>query len=233
MAERRWRTDATRKWLRELTGIVLGVLIALALGEAADAVRWRMRVAQAKAAMRQESSGNRFNVVERRLYTPCVARRLVEIDAILRSAWRTGRLPPLGMVGMPGSRIVETAAYDVATSEGTPMHMDRGDARDIAIAYGLGARDWPNAVAAERDLWATLSMLQQPGGPVDSNVLAMLTEARARAARAAEDVALLSRQVDEEYAKRGVPIEWGRYGDLAGLTRYVRARPLCRPLSSG
>jgi hypothetical protein len=51
---RRYLNDRARKFLREVTSIVLGVLIALAIGEVAEAVRWRVRVGNSMAAIRQE-----------------------------------------------------------------------------------------------------------------------------------------------------------------------------------
>jgi hypothetical protein len=222
--------ERRQKFLREVGSVVLGVLIALGIGEVADAVRWQVRVRNSVAAMRQESAGNRFNVVERLLQAPCVDRKLRDIARVLHDAQRTGRLPPIAEVGRPSIRVVETASYDMALSDGTPMHMDRGDARDVALAYQLGARNWADHAAREQDGWATLSLLQQPGGPVDGNVLATLLEVRARMAATAEQVLSLAKEADRFYANETVPVEYGAYRDLHGLADATRRRAICRPL---
>ncbi len=223
-----WRSERGRDFARELALIVLGVLIALGIGEVADAVRWRVRVHHAAASMRTESAGNRFNAVERRLVAPCLERRLAEIDTVLRMAWRSGSLPPADAIGRPAARPFETAAWDVATADGTVAHMDRGDARDVALTYEI-LQVFVRTSEEERDLWDTLSMLEQPGGRADSNVLATLSEARARAAQKAKDVTTMAEQLDDLLAKHRVPVEWGKYGDLAGLIRNARSRPICQP----
>ena len=130
---------------------MLGVLIALGIGEAADAVRWRVRVHQATAAMRTESAGNRFNAVERRLVARCFERRLAQIDAVLRTAWRSGSLPRADAIGRPAARPFETAAWDVAIADGTVIHMNRGDARDVALSYEI-LKVFARSSEDERDL---------------------------------------------------------------------------------
>lgn len=227
----RWRLgERQAKFAREVGGIVLGVLIALAIGEIADALRWQARVGNSLAAVREELAGNRFNLAERSLAQPCIERRLAAIGAILAAARRTHVLPDVAGIGSPGRRPIESAAFEVAKSEGVPLHMPHDDARDMALAYLLAADTHAAETEQERQAWTTLRLIEHAPGPVDGDLLATMlqawTEARSRAAA----IVPLARQGDALLAAHRLPVEWGSYGDRAGLVRYWRATAFCRPL---
>jgi hypothetical protein len=58
------------------------------------------------------------------------------LNQILKDARRTGVLPDIRTVGQLGVRLTDQSAYEVAKSEGAPLHMNRDDARELAIRYG-------------------------------------------------------------------------------------------------
>lgn len=224
----RWfRSERGQKFVREIGSVVLGVLIALAIGEVADAVRWRVRVDNSLVAMRTESAGNRFNVVERRMVAPCVERRLREIGAVLDTARRTGRLPMVQPFGRPPVRSIETAAYDVAQSEGAPLHMSIGQARDIALAYSLGTATWREVVAREQDHWSLLAIIALRDGPIDGDLLSTLAQAQADA----RDARQIAKQANRFYSRLAIPVEYVQYRDLAGLIAFSKRRAICQPLT--
>ena len=124
-------TEKQRKFAREVGGVVLGVLIALGIGEIADALRWKARVQKSMSAINTELSGNRFNIVERRATQSCIDARLEAIGRLLKAARTTSMLPEVRSVGRMGARLTESAAYDAAKSQGVPLHMDATKARDL------------------------------------------------------------------------------------------------------
>jgi len=169
-------SEKRAKFVREVGSVVLGVLLALAIGEIADAARWKLRVARSMDAMRAEIGGNRYNFAERRAYQACIDRRLKEIGAVLREARRTGVLPNLDDFGRPGMRLTENAAFEVAKSEGVPLHMDGARAREIAAIYA-SSDIYRSITAEEAESWGTLKLLQAAPGPVSDGLLTALLQA--------------------------------------------------------
>ena len=46
-------------------------------------------------------------------------------------------LPEVHSVGNPSARLFVSAAFDVAKAEGTPQHMDRTKAQEVASLYEM------------------------------------------------------------------------------------------------
>lgn len=222
-------SERHRKFAREVGSVVLGVLIALAIGEAADALRWQWRIGQAMIAIRSELSNNRFNLAERRIYQPCVEQRLKKIGQILQTARRTRALPTLGNIDRPGMRLMESYAYQVAISEGTPARMNPDRARELARFYGFF--DTYLLVAREEaDDWRRLSLLETAGGPVSDDLLVSLLEAWASASANAKLVGLMADQQDSSLKEFGIPIEYFvEIPNYAAVVSYARDSK-CRPL---
>lgn len=230
-APRRRLTERQSKFLREVGSVVLGVLIALGIGEVADWGRWQWRVAAGTEAMRAELAGNRFNFAERRVYQPCVTQRLAEIGGILAEARRTHRLPQIVGIGSPGRRPTESSALDTATGEGVLLHMPRENARKYTANYRMGAY-YDQETQAEFTPWATLALLDGAPGPIDSDLLATLLDAWAQAKDHAIWVGLVAEQSDETLKADGIAIEGlppgATYESFDGRTR--KRISLCHPL---
>lgn len=222
---KRWRQLA-----REVGSIVLGVLIALSIGEVADAVRWHVRLGRSETAMRIEMAGNRFNLAERWLLRPCVNRRLDEIQSLITAAEAGAPLPVIATIGRLPARVSERAAFDVALSEGVLLHTDVGTARDIALAYDVTVDDFAQQIAAEQSAWTTLTMIERAAGPLDGDTILALRQAIAQARAAAAAIDMSIARSDKLLGGAGVPIEYGQYRTASGLEAALRASSLCRPL---
>lgn len=227
--------ERTRKWLREVAGVVVGVLIALGIGEIAEWARWQWRVSVSREAMRTELSGNRFNVTERLAYQACLERRLKAIGAILAEARRTHRLPHVGRIASPGRRVSEQTALDVATGEGVFLHMPRTEAREIATLYRMSVTYYEGEVVPELENWAQLTLIQDAPGPIDGDLLASLLEAWAGATNRASWAGVIARQTDRSLAEHGIPIE-GENGpmeeaELAAFRKKFQEQAICKPLT--
>ncbi|MEI9850284.1 MAG: hypothetical protein WDN24_04785 [Sphingomonas sp.] len=170
-------TDARRKFVREVGSVVLGVLIALAIGELADAARWKWRVNNSLQAVAVELGGARVNLEERIALQPCMERRIAQIGAILKQARRTHSLPDVKAIGAPSSQLVVNSAFQVAQSDGVFLHMDLERARWLASIYTLVTTAYLNLTEQEHQSWRTLRLLENSPGEVDSDLLASLLQA--------------------------------------------------------
>ena len=94
-------SERHRKFAREVGSVVLGVLIALGLGEAATEIRWRFDAADARSAMLTDLERDAGVMHERQLARPCIERRLRDVDALLRQARQSGELPLVSTIGRP------------------------------------------------------------------------------------------------------------------------------------
>jgi len=207
VARRRFRlSEKQSKFAREVGSVVLGVLIALGIGEVADWGRWQWRVSVSEAAMRAELSGSRFNFAERRSYQACMTQRLEDMGAILAEARRTHRLPDIADIGSPGRRPTLFGALDSATSEGTLLHMRRERANDYTGIYAM-ARYYDAEIEQESQPWATLQLLVHAPGPIDGDLLATLLDAVAQAKMHTRWVGVIAEQSDDELARLGIGIQ--------------------------
>jgi hypothetical protein len=223
-------TETQRKFAREVGSVVLGVLIALGIGEIAEAVRWKLRVDSSVAAMTSELGDNRLIMLERATYQPCVDNRLAEIGLLLSDARKTSRLPLVQHLGKPGARLMQTAAFDVAKSEGIPLHMDRTQARGLAWLYGA-SDTFVGFAEKERDYWSTLTLLENAPGPISDDLLTDLLHAWAGASREGYSVGMLANQVGAALAEGGVPVGYDEETpNRKALAKSLQDASLCRPL---
>lgn len=218
------------KLAREVGSIVLGVLIALGIGEIAEAARWKLRVDSSTSAMTQELKQNHYIYVERTIVQPCIEDRLGEIQAILLTARNTGVLPKIENVWGPGGRFMQSTAFDVSNSEGVPLHMNSAKAHELAQIYQAG--DYYRVAAEkEREYWTNLFMLKYYAGRMDAEMLGLLLESLAGAKTYGAEVAILAQQAHDELTKAGISVEYEpEFPNHAALTRMIQSHPLCKPL---
>jgi hypothetical protein len=223
-------TEKQSKFAREVGSVVLGVLIALGIGEVAEAARWKVRISSSMAAMRAELGGNRYNLVERRAYQDCVEKRLTDIGQVLQAARRTGILPDVREVGRPGLRLNESAAFEVAKSEGILLHMRRKQARDLSGAYG-GIEAYRAMADEEQSSWRPLQLLQGAPGPISDDLLTDLLQAWASASDHSFLMGLIVQQQDDLLGRLGFAVEYNaEEPDRSALTKGARGRAICQPM---
>jgi uncharacterized membrane protein len=198
-------TEKQIKFAREVGSVVLGVLIALGIGEIAEAVRWKIRVDNSMKAVRIEMAGNRWNLAERVAFQPCLERRLEAIGAILAEARRTGALPRIETAGTTAYRMIDTSAFEVAQSEGVPLHMDRGEARQVALLHDMSTRLYGDLAEKEQESWRTLQLIEGPGGPIGGDLVTVLLQAWINAKSQGRLIGIMALQGDSKMAEFGIP----------------------------
>ena len=223
-------SEKQRKFAREVGSVVVGVLIALGIGEIAEAARWKVRVQTSMAAINAELSGNRYNLVERRAQQSCIEQRLAAIGRLLKEARKSGVLPDVQSVGGLAARMTQGAAYEVAKSEGVPLHMDRARASELATLY-YGSAAYGALTEAERDDWQTLKLLENAPGPVSEDLLTAMLQAWSSATGEAHLIGIVAQQIDDFMAHLGVSVTFDSETPNAKvLARQVKNSGMCRQL---
>lgn len=226
-------SERQRKFAREVGGIVLGVLIALGLGEVATGIRWRFDAAESRSAMLTDFERDAGVMHERQLARPCIERRLRDVDALVKQARRSGVLPLVSTIGRPPTRPLVTAAWDMGVSSGVLPHLSRSDASGFSTAFDM-IEEMGDDVKRQSALWAKLAALENASGPVSQEFLAelMFTTAELRKGSAYVDTVAgqivdMGKAVGKLDYRLILDRENGSAADVAGG---LRSMPICKPL---
>jgi hypothetical protein len=150
-------------------------------------------------------AGNRWNLTERVAFQPCLDRRLEAIGIVLERARRTGILPRIETAGTTAYRMIDTAAFEVAWSQGVSLHMDPSEARQVALLYDMSTGLYGELAEKEQDSWRTLQLLEGPGGPVGGDLVTMLLQAWVNAKSQGKLIGIMALQGDRKMAEFGIP----------------------------
>lgn len=226
-------SERHKKFAREVGSVVLGVLIALGLGEIATSIRWRFDATDARSAMLADFQRDAGVMHERMLVWSCIERRLRDVDGIIRKAKESGVLPMIGTIGRPPIRPVVTAAWDTAVSSAVLPHLSRADADGFSTNF-----DMINEMAADMKeqsrLWARLAVLEGTPGPVSPEVLAELMFTTAELRKGSAYVDMVAGQIVATGKQIGKLDYWlildRENGVQADVIAWLRTRPICKPL---
>jgi hypothetical protein len=226
-------TNGWRVFFGEVGVIVLGVLIALFIGVIADAIRWRVRAGELREAIKGELAINAGVQEERALVQPCLARRLDQIDTLLRAARRSGSLPAIGEIGRPPTRPVTLDSWDLASGSEALLYFDSAEVKQLSAHYdALGmARE---QIVAEQENWSTLRAVEQAEGPISDNLLSDLTTVVGRLQFQSYLNGIQAEQGVDFTKRFGVKpsyfILFDKDEPRSEMLASVRERPVCKPL---
>ncbi len=223
----------SRAFLGEVGIIVLGVLVALGIGEVADDLRWDARANDTVWSIRAEWAQNGGVFEERLLVQPCLDRRLAELKSIVREARQSGRLPDLSEIGRPPIRPLTTDSWKQVTASETLLHMDADQGRLFTAGYSQVER-YASSVLVEIDMWASLRVLERSPGTISGPLLAEVETTLARL----EDKSYMNGVVAEQEFRSGrslgIPTSYflliDREGSREDAFRQLRDRPICKAL---
>lgn len=229
-------SESARKFVREVGSIVLGVLIALGIGEMADKARWYARAAKSTRAMNVELARAAGVLDERVLAQPCLDRRIEELDRIVRAALASGSLPDIGEIGGPPLRPVQTAAWDDAVGSGTLLHINDRKRSQLSLDYPL-LGGYPQMVGQEAQLWATLHIIEAVPGRVSDDLLVEAAKTIALLRGMTRYAGLSARQMRDSIASGGNAPSYflilDREGARKEIVDTIPSRTICRPLMPG
>jgi hypothetical protein len=169
-----------RNMMRDVGEIVLGVLIALALGAVATQIGWEVDVWRAKQAIANELGEAVGQGVQRQRADRCIETKLASFAEILDEAEASGRFPAIGDLGSPLVRTWSTDVWDSTRNADIASQMDRETLDDLSGVYRFIA-DIDAATKAEVAAWTELFAIVGPGREADPVELRALRAALARA----------------------------------------------------
>ena len=227
-------SERHRKFGRDVGSVVLGVLIALGIGEIAEAIRWEVRAKTAETAIRTELSRDAGVFEERALIEKCLERRLGELNAIVAAARRSGQLPQIGEIGRPPLRPIEYAAWDSTSGSETLLHIDSERRKFLGLIYSqMGG--YAERVFAEQEMWAALKVLENSPGAISDDLLADAAATLARLTFVGWangiDASQLAAYIKGQGIQTSYFIIFDREGRREEVFATMKQRPICRPLT--
>jgi hypothetical protein len=154
-----------REFAVEIGTIVIGVLIALAAEQVAEAVHDRHVAEEARRNVRAEATLD-LNFVKGRLDdVACVDWRLDELAALLARAGEGPLNPAPGWIGHPGTIPMFTARWASATASGRSSLFSSDEQATFGGLYGLFVR-FDEHQQREQVAWAHLRALETWTGPL-------------------------------------------------------------------
>lgn len=223
-----------QKFVRDVGGIVLGVLIALALGEVAEAVRWQLRAAKTNAAINVELARVAGVLDERVMVQPCLEKRLRELESLLRSARATHLLPDIAEIGRPPYRPTQSAAWSDAVSSGALLHLSATRRATLSLNYPI-IESYDEDLKDEQDLWASLRVLEGAHGPISDDLLTEASLSVARLQYFSPMNGLSANETLEDIQKASVASSYfiilNREGSRSEVASALQSRPICRALT--
>ncbi|QNN65968.1 hypothetical protein H9L12_05515 [Sphingomonas rhizophila] len=221
---------------RDILVTILGVLIALWIGEKADDARWRSKAANASDAIDRELAVSAATFVERALLQPCLTRRLAELDRIVASVRAGQSLPKVGEFGATPYRALESASWDDALNSGAIAYMPEGNKSSLASTYPA-IKEFNQNIGEEQRLWYRLRLIENSPGPLSESMVTELATSlklltyRVRLNGLIADQLLLmtkGRRIEPD-----LTAIFGPDATLASLRHDVQKRKICQPLPVG
>lgn len=139
--------------------VTLGVLIALAAQQVAEALHDRSTAAVTRAEVADELNSNLMSVVLRQSSEPCIHRRLGELRAIVTQWEETGSFKTPNWVSQAPVIEIELSRYDAALSAGR-LTLLSGEEQYRMGAVAARIRKFDEWQIAERIPWGQLRSLQ-------------------------------------------------------------------------
>lgn len=226
MVSARWKSKVKRrKMLRDVGEIVLGVLIALALGAIANEIGSEVEVWRANQAIANELGEAVGQGLQRQRADACIERKLSTFATILDRAETSGRLPPVGDLGRPLLRTWSTDVWNSTRSANIASQMDRERLDDLSGVYRFIARI-DEATDREADAWIELFAMVGPGRAIAATEIRDLRSALSRARAAHRSIVGSSVWLDALTRKLGLPVNRDAVDQYAAPSIRVYCAPI-------
>jgi hypothetical protein len=162
-----------REFFHEVAIVVLGILVALALGEAVERARWADQVQAARGAIHREMSFDLAEFTDRLRVAPCIDRNLAEAQRRIDEAAASGTTPASAANMQTPGRLILLGDYQAQQAAQNLVHFPPAELSALGLWYDqVGAlKEWNNVEGAA---WTTLDLLAAPGaklGPFDIALL--------------------------------------------------------------
>jgi hypothetical protein len=154
-----WR--GARAYAKEIGTIVVGVLIALAAGQAVEAWNWRREVVTERASLRDEARENLSAAAYRIAEQPCMERRLAELEEGFRRQAK-GMAPGFRRpLTRPPIWVASTGTWDIAVSGQALGHMPHNEKLAFSDAFDA-YKEFAQLRNEEDAVWRRLALVNHP-----------------------------------------------------------------------
>lgn len=217
-----------REFAIEIATIICGILIALALEQAVEALRWSHEVGQTRKRLSVELGALMGQAEFRSRESGCVERRLDALAAIVDQAADRGRLPAVAEPSYPSLFIWGTGVWQSTQSAQTVAHLEAAELRGYSDAYKfIGVVDESNR--AEARVWTTLYGLAGPGRRFDAADAATLRQAIGEARYLDSYIGGMGVRAHQVLDAYHIRFETRRYDKV--LSRRIETLPICQPIA--
>lgn len=217
-----------REFAGEVGVIVLGVLIALGLGQVAASIHDRIIAGEARDAVRAEVRENLWWMEVRERREPCVRRRLAELGDLLARARRGESIPLVQHLGRVPHAKITTLRWQANAQAGRASLFPEDEQRSLGNVYYTTEQFW-DAQAREEVTWAKIRFVQDltQYSPQDVHDLAIfLAEARSE-----NYILLLTLKRAHQWAKR-LQLDAANPGAEINLAPYENREQICQPITA-
>jgi hypothetical protein len=226
-------TRGVRSFLGEVGIIVLGVLLALLIGEVANAIRQRVEANRAMEAVRADMIDNSSAFEVAPLYVDCANRRLDAVSQEITQVRRTGRLRNIGEIGIPGATTLRSGSWESAVANRDTLFIDAARIADLTDYHELLGQYRALQEQANLD-WARLGLLTHAAGSMDENTMATVRQTVVELRYRTKMVGLIARLLLETHQGLGFPVVYAPFNGVSRtkeeVFRSVQAGPFCQRL---
>jgi hypothetical protein len=209
-----------REFLKEYAIIVVGVLTALAGEQIVERVHERQVVAETRENIRRELADDFLVFGKRKTVQGCIASRLDEVGALLRTAGTAGYKPP-SWIGRPQVWNVGTTRWEAAAQAGRTSLFDADEQAHYGGIYTSLAAVRA-AEDSEQQAWAQLRALEGDPAPSPA-VVASLKLALQQARFQDWNVRISLGQAEDDAASLRLP---------EGHTNLAGSQSVCLPIQT-
>jgi hypothetical protein len=209
-----------RDFAGEVGVIVLGVLIAIGLGQVVDMMRWRAEVRDARAALGDDMAQSNRVFAYRVAAHDCVARRLDRLNAIIEASAKHQPVPALGDVFPDIGNALFKNAWETSRAAQTLVHFDRKTLR-LYGSYYIQLDNIGVFMLREGEDWGVLRVLSGDPGRLGPTDIANLRVAAMHAAFENDIIAGIA--LDELDTSKAL-------GVAVPLPNRTRLAEVCRPV---
>ena len=156
------KPHAAKTWKEffvELATIVAGILIALALEQAVEAIHEGHVAGEARNAVRAEVRENLWWVGMREKMEPCVGRRIADLDQYLVHARHGDPVPLVQHLGAPGHVKITTLRWEANSQAGRASLFSEDEQRLLGNMYYTTQQFW-EMQAQEEVTWSKMRFIQ-------------------------------------------------------------------------
>lgn len=183
-----------REFFTEIGTIVIGILIALSLEQAVEALREHSLAREAREAIDAEMQENVDRIADRQARQPCIDKRLNQITVVL-AFWAGGKTPPSGLaIGDPDDVPMVQQRWQANLNNGrfsrqsaTDQDQQTAFYTQVAILQDMGSR--------EHYAWSELRALELGPDILQPDLRPNLVSALQAARTDASDISNLGQQV--------------------------------------